>query len=263
VIALELAVIVVIILASLLAPLLPLPGPNAGRLQDSLVPPLHGGHLLGTDLQGRDILSRILYGVRTSILIGLVATAAATVAGTALALLAGYVRGLDPIVMRLVDIQLSFPSLVLALAIVAALGGASVTNVVIVLVATGWVSYTRVGRAMTLSLKGALHIEAARSIGVRPSRILLVHILPSVIPIMVAMAVSHLPMVMIQEASLSYLGLGVPASTPTLGVMLHEGQQVLFTAWWPAVVPGVAMALVVVMLTSLGDWLSRELGQRS
>lgn len=260
-VALEIAVVVMVLAVSFLAPMLTLPDPNSGQLMDSLAPPLSPNHLLGTDFQGRDILSRIVYGGRTSILISLGATVAALLIGLVLGMIAGYIRWLDAAIMRLVDIQLSFPSLVLAIAIVAALGGAKIINVVIVLIVTGWVSYARVSRGMVLSLKESLYVEAARSIGVPSRRILIVDIMPNVLPTMIAMAVAQLSMFMIQEASLSYLGLGVPASTPTLGVMLQQGQQTLFTAWWPAILPAIAMALLVLVLTSLGDFLSQEAGK--
>lgn len=260
-VVLEVVLVAAIIVVSLLAPLLTLPDPNSGQLLDSLAPPLSPDHLLGTDFQGRDILSRIVYGARTSLMISIGATVVALLIGLALGMIAGYIRWLDPMVMRLVDIQLSFPALVLAIAIVAALGGAKIVNVVIVLIVTGWVSYARVARGMVLALKEALYVEAARSIGVPSWRILVVDIMPNVLPTMIAMAVAQLSMFMIQEASLSYLGLGVPASTPTLGVMLQQGQQMLFMAWWPAILPAIAMAFLVLLLTSLGDFLSQEAGK--
>jgi peptide/nickel transport system permease protein len=260
-VAMEVALVVAVLVVSFLAPILTLADPNIGQLLDSLAPPLSPNHVLGTDFQGRDILSRIVYGARTSILISLSATIAALLIGLSLGLMAGYIRWLDAAIMRLVDIQLSFPSLVLAIAIVAALGGAKIINVVIVLIVTGWVSYARVARGMVLALKESLYVEAARSIGVPSRRILVVDIMPNVLPTMIAMAVAQLSMFMIQEASLSYLGLGVPASTPTLGVMLQQGQQTLFVAWWPAILPAIAMAMLVLLLTSLGDFLSQEAGK--
>jgi peptide/nickel transport system permease protein len=257
-IGVEAGLLVGLLAISFLAPLLTLPDPNKGQLMNSLLAPLSPDHLLGTDFQGRDILSRLVYGARTSILISLGAVATALTIGLTLGLIAGYIRWLDAAIMRLVDIQLAFPSLVLAIAIVAALGGAKIANVVIVLIVTGWVSYARVARSMVLTLKQSLYVEAARSIGVPSRRILIIDIMPNVMPTMIAMAVAQLSMFMIQEASLSYLGLGVPASTPTLGVMIQQGQQSIFAAWWPAILPAVAMATLVLLLTSVGDFLSRE-----
>lgn len=260
-IALELVLVAVLLIVSLAAPALPFGDPDHGRLADSLDRPLSPGHPLGTDQQGRDLLTRAIFAIRTSVLISLVATGVALVLGLAMGLLAGGVRRLDAPIMRVVDVQMAFPALVLAIAVVAALGGASIVNVVIVLIITGWVVYARVARAMVLSLRGALFVDAARASGATPWRIALRHLMPNVLPTLLAIAVAQFPMVMIQEASLSYLGLGVPASTPTLGVMMQEGQQVLFTAWWPAVVPAVAMAVLVLMLTSLGDFASRVLNR--
>lgn len=261
VVALQLALVALLLVASFAAPLLPIDGPNAGDLASSLTPPGEGGHLLGTDQQGRDLLARALYSIRTSLLIALAATGGAMVFGLGVGLLAGALRRLDAPLMRVVDVQMSFPALILAIAVVAALGGASTVNVVVVLIVTGWVAYARVTRGMVLSMRHAAFVDAARATGATGWRIAGRHFMPNVMPTLLAMAVADFPMVMIQEASLSYLGLGVPASTPTLGVMLQEGQGVLFTAWWPAVVPGIVMALVVLLLTSVGDHASRALNR--
>ena len=257
----ELGLIVLILLISLAAPLLGFGDPNHGDLLQSVAKPLTSGHLLGTDVQGRDILTRVVFSIRTSVLISLAATVAALLLGLGLGLLAGTVRWLDTPIMRLVDIQMAFPALVLAIAVVAALGGASIVNVVVVLTVTGWVGYARVCRAMVLSLRGALFVDAARAAGATSTRIAWRHLAPNVLPTLVAMAVAQFPMLMIQEASLSYLGLGVPASTPTLGVMMQDGQQALFTAWWPCVEPAIVMAVLVLILTSLGDYASRALNR--
>lgn len=257
----ELVLVALLLIASFGAPLLPLDGPNAGDLASSLTRPGTGGHLLGTDQQGRDLLARSLSAIRTSMLIALIATGGAMAFGLGIGLLAGAVRRLDAPLMRVVDVQMSFPALILAIAVVAALGGASSVNVVVVLIITGWVSYARVSRGMVLSMRHAPFVDAARATGATGWRIARRHFVPNVLPTLLAMAVADFPMVMIQEASLSYLGLGVPASTPTLGVMLQEGQSVLFTAWWPAVVPGIVMAFVVLLLTSVGDHASRTLNR--
>lgn len=259
-IAFELFLVVSLVSLSLAAPYV-FSDPNSGSLIDSFQPPLTPGHLLGTDLQGRDILLRVMFAIRTSVLISLVATTAAMVVGMALGLVAGGVKGMDAPIMRLVDMQMAFPTIVLAIAVVAGLGGASIKNVTIVLIVTTWVIYARVGRAMVAGLKDALFVDAARATGATGWRIGWRHLAPNLLPTLVAIAVAQFPMVMIQEASLSYLGLGVPPSTPSLGVMLQEGQTTVFTAWWPAVMPGVVMALVVLLLTSLGDFASRELNR--
>jgi peptide/nickel transport system permease protein len=257
----ELIVLALVLTASFCASLLPLDNPNVGDLVDSLLPPGSAGHLLGTDQQGRDLLARSLYAIRTSMLIAIGATLGAMALGMLVGLTAGAVRRLDALLMRVVDVQMSFPALVLAVAVVAALGGASTVNVLVVLIVTGWVAYARVCRAMVLRMREAPFVDAARATGATGWRIARRHFVPNVIPTLLGMAVADFAMVMIQEASLSYLGLGVPASTPTLGVMMHEGQSVLFTAWWPAVVPAVVMAVLVLMLTSIGDFASRMLNR--
>jgi peptide/nickel transport system permease protein len=260
-VAAQVALVALLLIASVAAPLLPIDGPNAGDLTVSLTKPGTAGHLLGTDQQGRDLLARALYSIRTSLLIALIATGGAMVVGLGVGLLAGAVKRLDAPLMRVVDVQMSFPALILAIAVVAALGGASTINVVVVLIITGWVAYARVSRGMVLSMRNAPFVDSARAAGATGWRIARRHFVPNVMPTLLAMAVADFPMVMIQEASLSYLGLGVPAATPTLGVMLQEGQSVIFTAWWPAVVPGVVMAGVVLLLTSVGDHASRTLNR--
>jgi len=187
------------------------------------------------------------------------ATLLALVVGLSLGVLAGYVRAAEAVIMRIVDVQLAFPSLILAIAIIAALGGASGTNIVIVLAITGWVTYARVIRSAVLSIKKSLYVDAALSTGARHLLVIRAHVLPNVLPMCLAMGVAQFPMFMIQAASLDYLGLGVPASTPSLGVMVQEGQQTLFAAWWPAVIPAVAMAAMALAVTSIGETFTRRL----
>ena len=260
-VALEVTILVGLLAVSAISPLLPLPSPNVGDLADGLIPPLSPGHGLGTDLQGRDIMVRVIYGLRTTVGISVAVTLLVVALGTTLAVISGFYRRTDGLIMRIVDIQLAFPSIVLAIALVAALGGGSVPNVIIVLTVAGWVPYARVGRSKVLSIKASSYIEASRSIGSRDLSILTSHILPNVLPTMIAMAVADFPMIMIQAASLDYLGLGVPSSTVTLGVMVREGQDQMFSAWWVAVFPALVMAIVVLLATSIGDAIARHVNR--
>lgn len=256
-VAIAAAVLAILVLASVLAPILPIRDPNAGTLIDSMLPPGHGGHLLGTDQLGRDLFARCIYAIRTTLGISVTVTLAAMVIGMVLGVLAGFFKMADGPIMRIVDIQMAFPALILAIAVVAALGRSSALNLIIVLVIAGWVSFARVARGMTLSIKQTLYVEAAGALGSGRFRIVREHVVPNALPVLAAMAVSDLPMVMIQAASLNYLGLGVPASTPALGAMIKSGQDSLFSAWWPAVIPAAVMALVVLCATSIGDFATR------
>ena len=255
--------IVLVILVSVCAQWLPLNDPNRGTLLDSLTPPsyLEGGKEkfpLGTDMQGRDILSRIVYGARTSLGIASTSTLLAMGLGIFVGIVSGFYRRLDQLFMRIADVQMAFPSIILAIALVAALGGASVTNVIIVLAVGGWIEYARVVRSQVLSLKESVLIEATRSLGAKTSRILFVHILPNVISTSVALATVQMPMFMIQEAGLSFLGLGVPLDIPSWGGMMKEGQQLIYNAWWPIVFPAAAITSVVFAGVIVGDWVSRR-----
>jgi len=203
-----------------------------------------------------------VYGARTSLVISCGSAIAALVIGVTLGVIAGYVRPLDTLIMRIVDVELAFPSMILAIAVVAALGKASAINVIIVLIFTGWIVYARVVRSSVLSLGEALFVEAAVAMGVGSGRIMFKHIVPSVLPTALALASIQVPTFMIIEASLSYLGLGVPASTPTWGVMLEEGQQTIFSAWWPVVFPAITMAVAVLLITSVADFAVARLEGR-
>lgn len=233
-----------------------------GNILQSLVPPafVHGGNPafpLGTDLEGRNLLVRVLAAGRTSLLIGVSVTALSIAIGVLAGVLAGWIPRVDDVLMRVADIQLAFPSIMLAIALAAALHGTSVLNVIIVLTVAGWVTYARLCRGLTLSLKAALYVEAARSVGASDLHIVWRHVLPNLIAPVFALAAVQIGQVIIQEASLSYLGLGVPTSIPSWGSMLHEGQTLIFEAWWPALVPGVVMSVTVMAITVVGDFLTK------
>lgn len=255
-----LVILVAALVCAVFAPWLAPHDPQAQELGQRLRPPFWSdravdGHLLGTDNLGRDMLSRVLYGSRVSILVGVCATLLAGAAGVLIGLVAGYFGGrLDAVLMRLADIQLAFPSILFALALVAVLGS-GVWYVVLVLGFTGWVSYARVVRGEVLRLRERDFVTAARAIGVSDFANIRRHILPNVMAPLATIGTLQVASMIIIESSLSYLGLGVPKSVPTWGGMLADGQLFLATAWWVAVLPGVAITLVALSINILGDVL--------
>ena len=255
-----LAVLTLMVLVALLAPLIAPHDPGAQDLLVRLHPPAWaaGGdasHLLGTDQLGRDILSRLCYGARVSLLVGACAALLAGVVGAAIGLVAGFLGGwFDRILMRIADIQLAFPSILLALAIVGFLGS-GLWYVVLVLGFTGWVSYARVIRSEVLSLRTREFVTEARAIGVTDLTIMRRHLLPNVMAPLATIGTLHVAAAIVAEASLSYLGLGVPKQTVTWGGMLADGQLYLGTSWWVAVFPGVALMLTALAVNITGDVL--------
>jgi len=251
--------VTVVLLAAVFAPWVAPHDPAAQATGNRLLPPvLLGGtweHPLGTDPLGRDLLSRIIYGSRISILLGLASVVGAGTIGLALGTVAGYFGGaLDAIIMRLVDLQMAIPFLVLALAVLAALGP-GLTNLVIVLVVTGWVIYARVMRAQVLAIKNLEYVTAARALGMRHLRILLRHAIPAAIPPLTVISTVQVGTMILTEASLSFLGLGVPPSIPTWGSIAADGRAYMLTAWWVTTLPGFAIFLTVMGVNFLGDWL--------
>jgi len=264
---LGLAVILLASLTAILAPTLAPVDPIENHLLDRLTPPVWaaGGmaqYPLGTDTLGRDVLSRLLYGARVSLVVGFSAVAVSGLLGVSLGLIAGYYGGwLDDVLMRVADIQLAFPILVLAIAVLAVLG-ASLGNVILVLGISGWVAYARIARGETLSLKQQEFIEAARAVGVPDVSILRRHILPNVMPPIIVVATFAVARVIIAEASLSFLGLGVPPPTPSWGSMLDEGRNYITTGWWLALFPGLAILILVLGINLVGDWVRDVLDPR-
>jgi peptide/nickel transport system permease protein len=211
--------------------------------------------LLGTDAVGRDIFSRIIYGTRITLIVGLASVFFAGSIGVLIGLLAGYLGGwFDSLAMRIADVQLAIPFMVLAIAVAAVLGN-SLTNTIIVLGITGWVTYGRLVRSETLSVRRNEYVTAAEASGAQPARIIFRHILPNVGATIIVAATQMVARMLLAEASLSFLGLGIPFTTPTWGVMIAEGRDYLTTSWWVSTFPGLAIVLTVMSANLVGDWL--------
>ncbi len=239
-----------------LAPVLGLPDPTRGALMARLAAPSWiGVHPLGTDQLGRDMLSRILFGGRATVLIAVAAVGLGGVVGVALGIWAGFTGGMvDRVLMRLVEIQLAFPLMLLALLVVAAMGP-SLQNLVLVLAATSWVRYARIIRGQVLVLKQRDFVEAAHAIGAGTWRIMRHHILPNVATPALVVATLELARVILLDAGLSFLGLGMPPPAPSWGRMLADGRVYIASAWWVVTFPGLAILLTVLGVNLLGDWL--------
>jgi peptide/nickel transport system permease protein len=256
---LSLVLLLIFLLFAIFGPLLAAHDPNAQNLTSRLKPPvwLSGsvhGYMLGTDHLGRDIFSRILYGSRVSILVGVLAVCVSGILGTIIGLLSGFYNMMDQIMMRIADIQLAFPTILLALAIVAVLGG-GMSNLILVLGITGWVPYARVVRSQVLSIQSNDFIVAAQTIGASDFRILFRHILPNIYAPIITIATFQVASAIIAESSLSFLGLGVPVNVPSWGNMLSQGQLYMSSAWWISVFPGICIMLIVLSINILGDAL--------
>ena len=218
--------------------------------------------ILGTDQVGRDVLAQVVRGARVSLFIGLTTIVVAGLVGSFLGLVAGYFgKGIDNVLMRLADIQLAFPSILLAILIAAVLGP-SITNVIITLSFTRWVVFARVTRAATLVTKEREFVTATRASGAGTGRILLRHIAPALVAPFLVIATVEMGLVIIAEASLSFLGLGTSASQPSWGLVIANGRDYLTNAWWIATMPGIALSLVVLSVGVFGDRLRDALDPR-
>ena len=252
------------IFAPLLTPHSPLDQNLAHRLQPPGWRDPEGRlHLLGTDQLGRDVLSRIIHGSKVSLIVGTTAVVFGGFLGLILGLISGFFgRWVDDVIMRVVDIQLSFPFIILALTIIA-IFGSSLFNLILVLAITGWVIYARVVRASVLSVKEMDFVKAARAIGASNFKIILRHVLPNVLSPFFVISSFQVARFIITEASLGFLGLGVPPPTPTWGNMLSDGREYLQEAWWIGTFPGMAIMFVVLGINLLGDGLRDALDPKT
>lgn len=253
------------IAASLLAPLLAPYDPHAiptGLAAASLLPP-GPPHALGTDALGRDLLSRVLYGGRVSLMVGVGVELVAALIGTLIGLVAGYYGGwLDGLLMRVTDVVMAFPSLILAIGLIAVFEKPGLDKVFLVLVLLGWTTIARVVRGEVLSLKTREYVQAARALGVPSRKILFRHLFPNCLAPLLVAATIGVGGNMVAEAGLSFLGLGAQAPTISWGAMLAEGQTFLASAPWVAVFPGLALMLAVLGINLLGDGLRDLLDPR-
>lgn len=256
------AIVLIALLADQMAPA----GPHAQDITQRLRPPVWAGgrwgHLLGTDELGRDILSRLMHGARVSLLVGVVAVAISCPLGVLVGVVAGYLGGrIDRALMRLTEIQLAIPTILLAMAVVTVLGP-GVGNLVITLSVTGWTLYARLIRGETLALRGREFVEATRAAGASEARVMLRHVLPNVVSPAIVVATFAVGTMIILEATLSFLGIGVPPRVVTWGSMLNGGRLYLASAWWLTAFPGVAIFVTVLAVNLVGDYLRDRLDPR-
>ena len=275
------AIVLVCIVAAAFAPWVAPHNPfdlKTLNLLDAFTPPSFTGrgnpsYFLGTDDQGRDVLSTIIFGSRMSLVIGLGATLLAMVFGVSMGLMSGYIGGkFDAFVMRVADIQLSFPAILIALLIDGVARAAlpkdshdqlAVYVLILAIAASGWVGYARTVRGSTLVERNKEYVQAARVIGRHPLAIMFSHVLPNVLGPVLVIATLQIGAAIITESSLSYLGVGVPPTQPSLGTLIRIGNDFLFSGeWWITVFPGAALVIVVLSINVLGDWLRDALNPR-
>lgn len=258
-----LVIIIALILMAAFAPLLATHPPNQQLLQNRLLPPGAGGHLLGADELGRDIWSRLVYGARTTLTIVALVAITAPVFGLLVGTAAGYLGGwTDRVLMRITDIFMAFPRLILALAFVAALG-AGVENAVLAIALTSWPPYARVARAETLTVRRSDYIGAVLLQGAGPVRIILGHIMPMCLPSVIVRVTLDMAGIIITAAGLGFLGLGARPPLAEWGAMIATGRQYLLDQWWVATIPGIAIFVVSLGFNLLGDGLRDVLDPRS
>ena len=247
------------------------------ELSDSMLPPawMNGGqakYLLGTDEQGRDVFSALMYGARISLLIGGASVVVSVLIGVSLGLLAGYAGGrVDAFIMRVCDVMLSFPSILIAL-LIAGVGRALFPNaqdslafgvLVLAIALPGWVQYARTVRGSTMVERNKEYVQAARVVGVPPLRIMLRHVLPNVLGPVMVLATIHVATAIQTEATLSFLGVGVSPTSPSLGTFINEGQKQLFSgAWWLVIFPGSMLLMIALSVNLFGDWLRDALNPK-
>ena len=257
-------IVLTLVVVGVFAPVLAPYDPNAQQLRAMVQPPqwFGGDHFLGTDNLGRDILSRILYGARVSLLIALAVVVISGFVGVSLGAISGYFgRKVDFSIQKLVEVVWAFPPLLLAIAIMAFLGQ-GLFNLILALVAQRWIQYCRVVRGQTLSLRNRDFVTATQALGASDSRIIWRHIIPNIIQTSLVIGTFAMASAIISEASLSFLGLGVPPEIPTWGTMLADARIYISTAWWLALFPGLCIFLTVLGINLLGDALRDLLDPR-
>lgn len=253
-----LILLVIVVVMALGAPLLTAYDPIAQQLTDAFLPPGSPGHLLGTDNFGRDIWSRILYGARLDLQIGLLSVLFPFIFGSLAGVLTGYLGGkVDTVFMRIVDVLMAFPFLVLVIAIMAILGPGLV-NLYIAVGVVGWVPYARLVRGETLATRNLDYVQAAKAVGCSTRRVVLRHVLPNVIIPAFIYVFTGMVLAILTGATLSFLGLGPQPPTPEWGAMIAEGRQFLLLAWWMTTLPGLALLVVGVGLSLIGDGLAER-----
>ena len=254
------AVIVALLLMAIFAPLIAPYDPAAQSVISRLKPPawLPKGsweHILGTDHLGRDVLSRVIYGARASLLVGVVVVLAAGTFGVVLGLWAGFKGGrTDSVIMRIVDVQVAFPGLLLILLVISVIGP-SMTTMIIVLAITNWMVYARVVRGIVLSVRQMPYVEAAEMIGCRTSRVIFRHILPNLISPLLTLGILEFTNIVLAEAALSFLGLGVQPPATSWGLDVANGRDYIFVAWWLITFPGMSIAITVLAVNLFASWV--------
>jgi len=249
-----------VVFVAIAAPLLTPYDPLEQRFTEAFLPPFSAGHILGTDNFGRDIWSRIAYSARLDLQIGLLSVLFPFLFGSLIGIATGYLGGkLDTAIMRVVDVLMAFPFLVLVIAIMSILGP-GLTNLYIAVGAVGWIPYARITRGETLATRNLEYVLAARTIGCSPARIMRGHILPNVIAPALIYVFTGMVLAILTGATLSFLGLGPQPPTPEWGAMIAEGRQFLLLAWWMTTLPGLALLVVGVALSLIGDGLAENRG---
>ena len=252
--------VAVLLVVAAAAPLLAPQDPIRQSLRGRLAAPTWNGsdgraHLLGTDHLGRDVLSRVIFGSRVSLVIGFSAVLVGGVLGSAAGLAAGFSRGrMDAIIMTVADAQLAFPFILLAIGIIAVLGP-SFPTLVVVIGLSGWVSYARILRSQVLVLRSREFVESIHALGGSLARVVLRHVLPNVLSTIVVIATLELARAIVLEATLSFLGLGIQPPTPSWGGMVQEGREYLDSAWWISTFPGIVLMITSIVVSRTGDWL--------
>ena len=249
-------ILAILLVCSAFAPQLSPHDPSDKDIINSRIPPgQNSEYLLGTDILGRDMLSRMIFGARTTVYISLVALATGAIVGTVLGLISGYLGGvIGAVIMRIADAVMGFPTILVALVIVVLLGQGT-ENIIIAVAVTVWARFARMIRGDTLSIRERDYVILARIAGVSPPVVIIRHVFPNVVNTLMVLTSLQVGQVILLEASLSFLGLGLAPGSPAWGIMVAEGRNVILDMWWLSLFPGVAITIVVMAFNFLGDWL--------